>query len=124
MKKNQNTQVPANNALVVVIAITVADGSLFDPTGAIGVYIVAKTSTSTGTDILITKSTDPAAGGKAAFVQNPTDLTWTLQATLDPSDTKDLTPLNYYHEATIIEAGAKPETIMTGQFTVIPTVYR
>jgi hypothetical protein len=123
MKRNQNVQIPANNELVVVCTISVADGSLFDPTGATGVYIVAKAATSTGVDILITKSTDLVGGG-AAFVQSPIDQTWSLQATLVPADTATLPPVNYYHEATIIEAGGKPETIMTGQFSVIPTVYR
>jgi hypothetical protein len=121
MNKNQNVSIPAGDTPTLTIAITVADESAFDPTGATGTWWMGKTSSSSGADVLLKKST---ATTGASFVQDSTTLEWSLWVTLAEADTESQTPGNYYHEALIVEASGIRSRIMTGTFTVIPTIIR
>ncbi|MDI9847386.1 hypothetical protein QM467_04835 [Rhodoblastus sp. 17X3] len=124
MNKNQNEEVPAGDAIIISTSIEVADGSTFDPTGATGIYRVAKTQYSTGADILLTKSTGDSS---ATWRQDSSTGQWFVDAPLTGTETRAQQPsgtalsVSYYHETVIIEAGAKPAHAMTGTLKILAT---
>jgi len=122
MIKNQNIELVAGDMPVIVIGISVADGSAFDPSGASATWTLAKTSASTGSDIYATKAT---ASGAASFVQyldqDSGELQWALHAPLEESDTSTLAAGSYYHEAFVIESNGQRSHLMTGKFTILAT---
>lgn len=107
-KRNQNIKVCRGDSASVVVDVTQADGTEYDPTiNAQMRYRVARTSHATDNEALVRKSLG------SGIVSSPTGH---VTITLNPEDT-DFEPGIYYHELKVHD-GVDVATAMQGAFVV------
>jgi hypothetical protein len=79
---------------------------------------MAKRATSKGPDIFVMKSLNSPGG--ITLENNLGE--WTIIIQLDPDDTENVPPGNWYHETEVIDRYARVQTLTIGSFTVNPAL--
>lgn len=109
-KRNQNAKIYRGDSAQIVVAVTQADGTPYDPTiGALLRYRMAKTSHATDNESLVRKSSAASDG----ITSTPLGA---VTIVLNPENT-DFEPGVYYHELKIWD-GVDVATAMTGAFII------
>lgn len=111
---DQTITMTRGDDLTVTIPVLDEDGANLDLSGGTARWWVGKTVSSTGTNILIQKSTDALDG---ITITSASGL-YTLTITIDPEDTEGLKAGNWYHEAEVITSAGKIYTVTTGTFAL------
>lgn len=105
----------AGNAAKLVITVHNEDGSNEPAAGMTARYKIAPNNWSG-------KSIEKSTGDGISISEE--DGTAVLNIVLDPSDTKDIKPGYYEHEAEIKDALGEPHTVMQGQIQIKGTIIK
>lgn len=110
--ENQTIEIWRGDSHTITIPVRDGDGNAVNLTGATARWWVGKSVNSTGTNVLIQKAT----GGSGITITSDAGL-YTLNITVNPSDTEDLRPGDWYHEAEVTLSGVV-STVTVGTFTL------
>jgi hypothetical protein len=110
--ENQDVEVFANNPYELDIPVFQQDGTTPDNSISQARWWVARLDKFTGKRDILIKKDAPAISGN------------TITVTGDGTDTANLIPADYVHEAAIIGGDGGMETVTIGKFTVNATIIR
>lgn len=117
--KDQNFEHWAGNARTLKFGpVLDQNGQTVNLFGCTATWAMAKKNTSPLTDVIVEKST--AVPSEMTIAEE--SLGFYLFVYLMKNDTKDIKQASYYHEATIIDASGKPDTVSIGKVTLYQTL--
>lgn len=110
--KNQNFEMFCGDTHELPVTVRDSSGALKDITGAAVAWALAK---SVKCDPEFTKAT-----GSGIALTDPSNGLFTV--TLNPADTLNLCPGDYYHEAEVTDSSGRVVTVMTGRVRLLPSI--
>jgi hypothetical protein len=118
--RDQNFEHWAGNARTLKFGpVKDQNNQLMNLFGCTATWAMAKKNTSPLTDIIVEKST--ADSTEMEIMEQPAG-NFFLLVYLNKDDTKATKQATYYHEATIVDAGGKPDTVAIGKVTLYQTL--
>jgi hypothetical protein len=116
----QNTEHWRGNSLILEIRAEDKNGQPIDVSDCDAKWCFARSAQAkVAGDIFVQKDNSPSGG---IMIEPQTDGFDYLVVTLNPADTENIAPGNYYHEAEITDAGGHIFTIAVGKFKLQPAV--
>lgn len=112
--QNQDITHWAGDSAIIHIPVLDEDGNKVSLVGCSVKWWLAKGVTSTGTNVIVKKS---SAVGEGIEIDLGTDVD-TINITLDPQDTEGVKAGTYYHECEVINQNGDVSTVAIGKWTM------
>jgi hypothetical protein len=125
---NQSIELYAGNTAVVTIPILTPGGLAVNLLGGSAVWKMGSLHGGVNPDVKISKSTSDSAQMQivdSGVRDSGNAIIYALKIYLSRADTLSIKPSkNYYHEATVVDAGGATSTVTVGTFSLDPTLNR